>query len=238
MVLKKRLFISLVGFAVMMAGLTIESKSVEISGRLKLFTSIFLTANPDGNFFCHDSGEFSLRRLEARLLFAGNVNPKISYKLRFDAYLNSGDLIDNTGFPESGLLGSPLLSEYMELNIYECAMKINGFLVKNLDLTVGKQRIFWGAADKVNVVDNLNPMPISSVLIRTMPLKGGRKRQSTWNTIREKPPGFNWSGCWNTRFHPSPTVIPGYPNRIVDCPRLKLKQAGRINYRIPVSAYA
>jgi hypothetical protein len=162
MVLKKRLFISLVGFAVMMAGLTIESKPVEISGRLKLFTSIFLTANPDGNFFCHDSGEFSLRRLEARLLFAGNVNPKISYKLRFDAYLNSGDLIDNTGFPESGLLGSPLLSEYMELNIYECAMKINGFLVKNLDLTVGKQRIFWGAADKVNVVDNLNPIDFAN----------------------------------------------------------------------------
>ncbi len=48
--------------------------------------------------------------------------------------------------------------------IREANVQISGFLTKNLDLTIGKQRIAWGTADKINVTDNLNPYDFEDVL--------------------------------------------------------------------------
>lgn len=162
MISKKRLIILFSGLIFMLSSFSVFAEPVEITGRLKLFLSMFTTSNPDGKFFSHESGEFALRRLEARLSFAGALNPKISYRLRFDAYANSGDRIEPGGFPESGILGLPLATEYLELNLYEGAVKVTDFLIDNLDLTVGKQRIYWGTADKVNVIDNLNPIDVAN----------------------------------------------------------------------------
>jgi len=137
-------------------------RTVDISGRVKLFTTAFLQNNQSGTFFAHKAGDFGMKRLETRLKLSGSVNDRLSFDLRFDAFSYSGDLITRDSFPESGFLGSPLFSEYGEWNIYEAKVKVSGFLLKNLDLTVGKQRIAWGTADKIGVLDNLNPIDFAN----------------------------------------------------------------------------
>lgn len=144
--------------------LTAQSPELNISGRLKLFASLFATDNQDGLFFDHAAGEFGFRRIEARLGLSGNLNRRISYSIRFDAFSNSGDLIPQNEFPEAGILGTPRITEYLELNLYRGMIRVTDFLIPKLDLTVGKQRIFWGTADRINVVDNLNPIDFANFL--------------------------------------------------------------------------
>jgi len=43
-----------------------------------------------------------------------------------------------------------------DLNIREAYIGIYGFSLKNLDIRIGRQRIAWGTADKINPTDNLN----------------------------------------------------------------------------------
>ncbi len=136
-------------------------KNLSVSGRVKFFGSVFLTDNT-GKYFNHDSGDFGLKRLETRLKIAGNLNDRISYNLRFDGFSNSGTLFTKNSFPESGILSSPVYSEYFELNLYEANIMISDFLIDNLDLTIGKQRISWGTADKIGVMDNLNPIDFAN----------------------------------------------------------------------------
>jgi hypothetical protein len=50
------------------------------------------------------------------------------------------------------------------LEIREAYIQLYGFLTKNLDLTIGRQRIAWGKADKLNPTDNLNPLDLEDIL--------------------------------------------------------------------------
>ncbi len=136
----------------------------EISGRFRLFSSLYAADNPDGLFFTHEAGQFAFRRAEVRLKIAGSVNDRVSYGIRFDAFSYPGDLLDSGQFPESAFLGSPTSSEHFELALYEGWVKVGDFLLSGLDLTAGKQRISWGTADKVGVVDNLNPIDFANFL--------------------------------------------------------------------------
>ncbi len=141
-----------------------ESSGPVISGRIRLFSSLYTADHPNGRFFSHEAGQFAFRRAEIRLKLSGSVNDRVSYGARFDAFSYPGDLIDSGQFPESAFLGSPASSEHFELSLYEGWVKVDDFLLKNLDLTVGKQRIAWGTADKIGVVDNLNPIDFANFL--------------------------------------------------------------------------
>jgi hypothetical protein len=64
-----------------------------------------------------------------------------------------------------------------DLSVWEAYADIYGFLVENFDLRVGKQRLAWGTADKLNPTDNLNPDDFSDLLnfaekIPTWAIKG------------------------------------------------------------------
>jgi hypothetical protein len=50
------------------------------------------------------------------------------------------------------------------LEIYEGYVDVYGLLFDNLDMRIGKQRVAWGTADKLNVVDNLNPDDFEDIL--------------------------------------------------------------------------
>ncbi len=52
----------------------------------------------------------------------------------------------------------PFSDEIRELNV-----ELYDFLIKNLDITLGRQRIAWGTADKINPTDNLNPYDLSDI---------------------------------------------------------------------------
>lgn len=50
------------------------------------------------------------------------------------------------------------------LEVREAYVQLNGFLSENLDLSIGRQRIAWGTADKLNPTDNLNPLDMEDIL--------------------------------------------------------------------------
>ncbi len=50
------------------------------------------------------------------------------------------------------------------LEIREAYVQLYGFLTKNLDVKIGRQRIAWGTADKLNPTDNLNPYDFEDIL--------------------------------------------------------------------------
>jgi len=64
-----------------------------------------------------------------------------------------------------------------DLTLWEAYADVYGFLLKNLDIRIGKQRISWGTADKLNPTDNLNPDDFSDLInfaekIPTWAIKG------------------------------------------------------------------
>lgn len=137
---------------------------VNLSGRVKLFSSLFLKENTEGLYFNHDSGEFAFKRIEARLRLSGFLSDQISYSVRFDSFSQPDALFSEWRFPESSPLGAPAQAEPFDFFLYEGNIRITDFILDGLDFTVGKQRIQWGTADKVNVVDNLNPVDFANFL--------------------------------------------------------------------------
>ena len=73
----------------------------------------------------------------------------------------------NLGIPEisssSDLYNKGIIDPY-NLEIREAYVELYGFLSKNLDVKIGKQRIAWGTGDRLNPTDNLNPYDLEDVL--------------------------------------------------------------------------
>ena len=73
----------------------------------------------------------------------------------------------NMGIPSvvssAGLYNKGIVDPW-NMEIREAYVQINGLFTKNLDVTIGKQRIAWGTADKLNPTDNLNPYDFEDVL--------------------------------------------------------------------------
>jgi len=49
------------------------------------------------------------------------------------------------------------------LELKEGYLDLTGFLLKGLDLRIGKQRLTWGTADRLNPTDNINPLDFSDI---------------------------------------------------------------------------
>jgi len=69
----------------------------------------------------------------------------------FPTVQNSADLLDKNKI-------SPL-----NLDFREAYVDLYGFLFNNLDICIGRQRIAWGTADKLNPTDNLNPDDLEDI---------------------------------------------------------------------------
>ena len=71
----------------------------------------------------------------------------------------------NIGLPginsSSDLYNKGIIDHY-NLEVREAYVQLYGFLTKNLDVTIGRQLIVWGTADKLNPTDNLNPLDLES----------------------------------------------------------------------------
>ncbi len=136
----------------------------DFSGMVKLFLSVYASSNQAGPYFFHDSGDFAFKRLEGRFRLKARISDNVSAHVRLDAFSSPDALFSGSSFPEAGLLAAPGQTEPFEISLYEAYIRVNHFLIRNLDLTVGKQRIQWGTADKLNIVDNLNPLDFASFL--------------------------------------------------------------------------
>jgi len=81
-------------------------------------------------------------------------------------------LFGSTGIRNIGLspsnyniveMGSITTIYPFELYIDEAYLTKRNFIIENLDFTLGKQRIAWGKADKINPTDVLNPIELYSL---------------------------------------------------------------------------
>jgi hypothetical protein len=98
------------------------------------------------------------------------------HEYRLALNLNAG-LTDNTRFYSEIWLrsrGIPYLQHSsdlydkskvspLDLDLREAYMDFYGFLFKDLDMRIGRQRIAWGSADKLNPTDNLNPNDLEDI---------------------------------------------------------------------------
>jgi hypothetical protein len=91
----------------------------------------------------------------------------------------------------SGSMGSLLTSSELgflysvfpvEISVEEAYFSYGNFIMEGLDLSVGKQRITWGAADVLNPTDLLNPLDLSD------PMDFGRKMPSIALNLTYTPP--------------------------------------------------
>jgi hypothetical protein len=135
--------------------------AVDINGRFNLFSSVYLGDQLTSPFMAHEAGQFALKRLETQLRLSSQINDKLNWGLRLDLAASGGDRNSPGIFNESSLLASPSGSETLEISLFEAYARVSDFILSGLDLTVGKQRITWGTADKIGVLDNLNPLDMA-----------------------------------------------------------------------------
>lgn len=105
----------------------------------------------DHRFFTRN-GDFSFK--EYRLDLQSEYRTSENSKFFSDIWIRS------LGF-QSISASSDLFSKNkispVNFEIREAYLDIYGFLTKNLDIRIGRQRIAWGTADKINPTDNINP---------------------------------------------------------------------------------
>lgn len=92
---------------------------------------------------------------------------KFDKKITNNSKFYSEIWLRNMGLPNvahmSDLYNKGIVDPY-NLEIRELYIQLYGFLFDNLDLTIGRQRIVWGTADKLNPTDNLNPLDLEDIL--------------------------------------------------------------------------
>lgn len=92
---------------------------------------------------------------------------KLGLKITSKSKFYSEVWLRNIGVPNisstADLYNKGIVDPY-NLEIREAYVQLFGFLSKNLDIKIGKQRIAWGTADMFNPTDNLNPYDLEDVL--------------------------------------------------------------------------
>lgn len=92
---------------------------------------------------------------------------KLDKRIAGMAKIHSEVWLRNIGLPKisssNDLYNKGMIDPY-NLEIREATIQLTGFLTKNLDVTIGRQRIAWGTADVINPTDNLNPYDMEDIL--------------------------------------------------------------------------
>lgn len=122
---------------------------------LKLSGELFT----DQRFLLEDPYDWAWN--ETRLTL--NLDKRITGNSKF----HSEVWLRNIGLPKiyssSDLYNKGIIDPY-NLEIREAYVDLYGFLFKNLDIKIGRQRIAWGTADMLNPTDNLNPYDLEDIL--------------------------------------------------------------------------
>lgn len=102
-----------------------------------------------------------------------------------------------------------------QFTLWEAYGTVYDLLIKNLDFSIGKQRIAWGTADKLNPTDNLNPLDLQD------PLDFGKRIPTEAIKVAYYPRATNWSitGIWLPIFHSA--LIPRGEFPLSALPQLK-----------------
>ncbi|HAX61822.1 MAG TPA: hypothetical protein DCX95_04585, partial [Elusimicrobia bacterium] len=140
--------------AVLVSGL-IFSRCCSISAQEVKWNGYLQT---DNRIRLKDDNDFS--RQEYRLDLKTEVKPSEKAHFYSEIWLRS------LGFPtvqnSADLVNKDKVAP-LNLDFKEAYVDLYGFILDNLDLRVGKQRIAWGTADKLNPTDNLNPDDLEDI---------------------------------------------------------------------------
>jgi len=133
----------------MISLLTLYGENLEISGEFKF----------DRRFYYEDSifkADYPYDELTLKFESGnGEIHFFASTKLRVWDMNLSKNLFELT----QGSSNFPY-----EFHLWEAYAEIYEFLRENIDLSIGKRRIAWGTADRLNQTDNLNPLDFSDPL--------------------------------------------------------------------------
>ncbi len=92
---------------------------------------------------------------------------KLAKKFGGKAKFHTEVWIRNIGLPTAATsadLYNKGIVDPLNIDVREAYVQLNGFLSKNLDVKIGRQRIAWGTADRFNPTDNLNPYDLEDIL--------------------------------------------------------------------------
>ena len=108
--------------------------------------------------------------LKDKFAWAWNENRltlNLDKKFKGNSKFHSEVWLRNIGIPNinnsSDLYNKGIVDPF-NFEIREAYVQLYGFLTKNLDVTIGRQRIAWGTGDKLNPTDNLNPYDLEDIL--------------------------------------------------------------------------
>ncbi|HPZ03718.1 MAG TPA: hypothetical protein PLH70_05795 [Bacteroidales bacterium] len=107
----------------------------------------------------------------------------------------------NFGVPKYNEMGSLFSTEKIDpfnIQLREAYFQVDDFLVENLDLKIGRQRIAWGTADKMNPTDNLNPLDMEDIFDL-----GRRRGSDAINLTYYLKGDFSIQGVWIPFFQPA-----------------------------------
>lgn len=92
---------------------------------------------------------------------------KAKKQLGTDSKFSSEVWIRNLGIPQysnlSSLYNKNIVSPY-NFELREAYFQVSNLLIKNLDLTIGRQIIAWGTADRINPTNSFNPYDFEDIL--------------------------------------------------------------------------
>ncbi len=131
------------------------AKAQEDGNKMKLSGELLT----DQRFLLEDPNDWAWNENRLTLKF----NKKITGNSKFYSEV----WLRNIGLPginsSADLYNKGIVDPY-NLEVREAYVQLFGFLTKNLDVKIGRQRITWGTADKLNPTDNLNPYDLEDVL--------------------------------------------------------------------------
>jgi hypothetical protein len=153
---------------------------------------------------------------EYRLELSADARPTDSAKFHGEAWVRSAGLSPTT-LPSTASLFTVGGTAPVSLDLREAYFELNGFLFENIDLKVGRQRIAWGTADRLNPTDNVNALDLSD------PWDFGRHLgsdgfqltvyagpvQITGIAVAQFTPAVLPTGQWATALMPSSIQVPG-----------------------------
>jgi len=144
-----------------------------IIGAIALLFSVNITKAQDDANKLKLSGELLTDQrflLESPNDWAWNENRltlKLDKRITGNSKFYSEVWLRNIGLPNisssADLYNKGIVDPY-NLEVREAYVQLFGFLSENLDVKIGRQRITWGTADKLNPTDNLNPYDLEDVL--------------------------------------------------------------------------
>jgi len=140
-----------------------------------------------------------------RLELQSDARPSDSARFHAEAWVRSAGLS-----PSSLASTAPLFSvggiAPVSIDLREAWFEINGFILPAVDLKVGRQRVAWGTADKLNVTDNVNPLDLSDPwdFGRHLGSDGAQLNVYAWGlqvnavAVAQLTPAVLPSGLWST----------------------------------------